>query len=385
MIPARLGSKRVPNKSLRLVNGKPLIEYAIDLALESSAFSPTDIFTNTDIPWLRSLAEAKGVSFYERETHLAQDHSSNDDFMHDFMQKTTYDTYFQLLCTSPLLRSTTLKDFYDTFHSSEISTLISVKDINIECVFDNKPVNFDSTKPTPRSQDITPIKAYACSLMAWDRSTYLHNITSTGAAYHGGLAPKSYFTIPDDETIDVDNEHDFEVARLLMLNRHLNSSLPPISSEPYYSSEYPQYTHEHYVPSILTRDLVDQLYLEHSDQAVSGLAKQFSISDLVQSKPSDTSWMLKLVDTHSNSACLIHQLPGEGNRTHMHPEWDEWWYIVRGPWKYIINDNDEYILNTGDLLSIPRYLHHRIVACGNEPSIRLAVSRQDVVHSYPQP
>ena len=35
MIPARLGSTRVKNKNLRLINGKPLIQYIIDSAKKS--------------------------------------------------------------------------------------------------------------------------------------------------------------------------------------------------------------------------------------------------------------------------------------------------------------------------------------------------------------
>ena len=36
MIPARLGSKRIPKKNIRLLNGMPLISYAIRAAKENS-------------------------------------------------------------------------------------------------------------------------------------------------------------------------------------------------------------------------------------------------------------------------------------------------------------------------------------------------------------
>ena len=38
MIPARMGSKRIPKKNIRLLNGKPLIQYAIDAAKEADCF-----------------------------------------------------------------------------------------------------------------------------------------------------------------------------------------------------------------------------------------------------------------------------------------------------------------------------------------------------------
>lgn len=47
IIPARKGSKRLPNKNLRCFNGIPLIEVTINQALESGIFS--DIYITTDI------------------------------------------------------------------------------------------------------------------------------------------------------------------------------------------------------------------------------------------------------------------------------------------------------------------------------------------------
>ena len=36
VIPARAGSKGIPNKNIRLLNGKPLIYYSIKNAIDSS-------------------------------------------------------------------------------------------------------------------------------------------------------------------------------------------------------------------------------------------------------------------------------------------------------------------------------------------------------------
>ena len=52
MIPARLGSTRVKNKNLRLINKKPLIQYIIDTAIKSKLLdqiyvnSESEIFQN---------------------------------------------------------------------------------------------------------------------------------------------------------------------------------------------------------------------------------------------------------------------------------------------------------------------------------------------------
>lgn len=48
LIPARAGSKRLPGKNMALLNGKPLLQYAIESALETGAFSKIVATTNWD-------------------------------------------------------------------------------------------------------------------------------------------------------------------------------------------------------------------------------------------------------------------------------------------------------------------------------------------------
>jgi quercetin dioxygenase-like cupin family protein len=75
-------------------------------------------------------------------------------------------------------------------------------------------------------------------------------------------------------------------------------------------------------------------------------------------------------------------LPGEGNRLHYHPDWNEWWYIIEGQWQWEI-EGEKIIVKKGDVVFIPKGRKHRIEAIGDTPAIRLAVSRADVAHVYP--
>jgi quercetin dioxygenase-like cupin family protein len=88
-----------------------------------------------------------------------------------------------------------------------------------------------------------------------------------------------------------------------------------------------------------------------------------------------------MVDTENNSATLISQMPGEGNRMHYHDNWNEWWYILDGEWEWIV-EGKEIIVKKGDLVFIEKGKRHKITAIGEVPAIRLAVSRADVNHIY---
>ena len=82
MIPARLGSKRVPKKNLRLIQGRPLISFAIEAAKQSGAFD--EIFVNSESLIFKKIADEYGVSFYHRKEELSSDSTINDEFLHDF-------------------------------------------------------------------------------------------------------------------------------------------------------------------------------------------------------------------------------------------------------------------------------------------------------------
>jgi quercetin dioxygenase-like cupin family protein len=129
------------------------------------------------------------------------------------------------------------------------------------------------------------------------------------------------------------------------------------------------------VPSILKKDGVLQFNLD--------LANQFivNVPNLIERYGTDSSWAHTLINTESNSATLICQMPGQGNRRHHHPDWNEWWYIIQGQWTWELEGIEKNV-SQGDIVFIEKNKKHKITAIGNSASIRLAVSRYDVVHVY---
>ena len=129
------------------------------------------------------------------------------------------------------------------------------------------------------------------------------------------------------------------------------------------------------VPSILKKDGVMETFLDLANQSVA------HIPDLIARYGKSRSWAHTLVNTESNSATLICQLPGEGNRKHHHPDWNEWWFIIDGSWEWDIEGEIREI-KKGDLVFIEKNKKHKITARGDAAAIRLAVSRYDVAHVY---
>lgn len=87
MIPARMGSRRIPKKNIRYMLDKPLIQYPIDLAKNSGAFD--SIWVNTESKSLGHTCEKMGICFHERPLELSGDKATNRDFTYEFLKGTS--------------------------------------------------------------------------------------------------------------------------------------------------------------------------------------------------------------------------------------------------------------------------------------------------------
>lgn len=120
---ARGGSKGVPGKNIRPVNGLPLIAYSIRHALTYAEKTGADIALSTDDDSIRKVAAAHGLqSDYVRPAELATDQSGKIPVVRDLLlheeQKNgkTYDYILDLDVTSPLR---TIEDLDSAFAQIE--------------------------------------------------------------------------------------------------------------------------------------------------------------------------------------------------------------------------------------------------------------------------
>ena len=363
MIPARLGSKRIPKKNIRLLGGKPLVQYVIDAAKAAECFD--EIWVNSESEILKEIAEDSNVKFYQRPVELCADNVGSDLFVHDFVQNVECDVIVQILPTSPFITAQQIKEFVQL--ADDYDTVASVAKVQIECMYDGAPVNFDQTKPTPPSQDLTPIEAYACSLMSWDVKRYNENMITYGSAYHGGDGTVGFYEITGYGKLDIDEEDDFLLADAIA--ETMFGTPKPVR---YYDDKQ---VYDADRLRILLDDGVDNNTMYEFNK------EKTSIDGIIANNPTDSCWSHTLINSKSNSATLIAQMPGEGNRTHYHADWDEWWHILKGEWEWYIEGKTVRV-KKGDMVFIERNRVHKITAVGTGQAIRLAVSREDVDHIY---
>ncbi len=115
IIPARAGSKRVPNKNIRLLAGHPLIAYSIRAVQDSGVFER--VVVSTDSAEIARIAESYGAEVPGlRPAEFAGDSSHDIGFLRDAMDRWVKGNDDQLWGivrpTSPLRSGSTLRDAF---------------------------------------------------------------------------------------------------------------------------------------------------------------------------------------------------------------------------------------------------------------------------------
>jgi len=133
LIPARGGSKGIPNKNRKELGGKPLMQYTIDAALGSKMLSRV-IFSSEDKTLIK-LAEKLGVEVpFIRPEELSEDTSGSIEVVQhalDFVSKNgeQYDAVCLLQVTTPFRSSQFIDNAITTFIKNGNDSLISVQKV----------------------------------------------------------------------------------------------------------------------------------------------------------------------------------------------------------------------------------------------------------------
>lgn len=131
VVPARAGSKSIPNKNVRIIAGKPLIYYAIRNALASELV--TDVVVTTDSDQVRIIAEQMGARVRMRDSALCTDDVALDAVVWDAafceagsIPERGWDYVVTMQPTSPTLTTATLDAAIRRAIEQDLDTLISV-------------------------------------------------------------------------------------------------------------------------------------------------------------------------------------------------------------------------------------------------------------------
>lgn len=218
MIPARLGSKRIPLKNIRYMEDKPLIQYPIDIALNSQAID--EVWVNTEDKRLGAVIQRMGAQFHKRPAELASDTATNREFTYEFMKQHPCDYVVMINPTSPLLREDTFKSFVQYVLNNNFDVVLSVISEKEETFFQGKPLNF-SLEAKINSQLLEPTEKVVWAMTAWKTSYFIEMQEKGLNPVFGYKGKLGRFQIPKDESCDLDTEEDWKIAEGILQARKI--------------------------------------------------------------------------------------------------------------------------------------------------------------------
>lgn len=223
IIPARGGSKGLPGKNIRTLNGKPLIAYTIEEAKKSKYIDR--IIISTEDSEIARIGKDYGAELpFERPDYLAQDTSTtNEVILHALnylKEKENYVPYYICLlqCTSPLRSASDIDGTIEKLIETGRDASVSVSEAGVNPywtnVFNGDKLEYflEEGKKILKRQDLPKIFQINGSVYVVKTSIFLKEKT---------LEPENItgFVMNTENSIDIDSIIDFKLAELIQVER----------------------------------------------------------------------------------------------------------------------------------------------------------------------
>ncbi len=219
IIPARSGSKGVKDKNIRELNGKPLIAYTIEAAINSGEFD--EVMVSTDSIQYAEIAKRLGANVpFLRSKINASDTASSWDMVLEVLESykkigKEFDTFCLLQPTSPLRTSDDIINAYNLFRNRAQFSVVSV------CEAEHSPFwcgllpetleldGFITKNDVDRRQSFKQYyrlngAIYIVKVDVFDRTFF---------PYQKGCFA---YIMPRNRSVDIDSEEDFIIAEAFL-------------------------------------------------------------------------------------------------------------------------------------------------------------------------
>ena len=218
----RGGSKGVKNKNIKGLNGKPLIAYTIEQAKASGLFEHIVISTDSDN--IASIAKQYGAEvFFKRSEEMASDTAGKLDVIKDAFKRSeeyynkTFDYLIDLDATAPLRSVEDIINSFTQFKENNNDNLITAMPSRRSPYFNLVEQDKDGKvylskkldSAVLRRQDAPKSYDMNASIYIWKRDVILNKNSLF-------LEKTGLYVMPEERSIDIDNELDFKFVEFLM-------------------------------------------------------------------------------------------------------------------------------------------------------------------------
>lgn len=219
VIPARGGSKGIPHKNVKPLNGKPLIYYTIDVARQFT--TDENICVTTDDQEIIRCVEDYGLKVpFVRPAELATDTcGSNEVIQHAYKffadKGVVYDTVILLQPTSPFRKVEFVKEAV-ALYDDNMDMVTSVAPATCNPYYDGYEEAEDGFIYVSKGAGDITRRQEAPAVWQWNGSVYVINPKSLMEKGMGAFTKVKKYAMPEIYSVDLDTMLDWKYAELLI-------------------------------------------------------------------------------------------------------------------------------------------------------------------------
>ena len=219
IIPARGGSKGIPRKNIKMLNGKPLIEYTIDCA---RAIAPDDnICVSSDDDEIIDVVQAYGLHVpFKRPAELASDTAGTYEVLLHALefyerQGRHFDVVVLLQNTSPFRTPNHVKEALALYDES-LDMVVSVKECAANpyyCVFEE---DGDGYLHVCKGEGNIIRRQDAPKVYEYNGAIYVINVTSLKQMPLNKFTKRRKYIMDELHSLDLDTMIDWQIAEMML-------------------------------------------------------------------------------------------------------------------------------------------------------------------------
>ena len=204
-MPIKLKNERCPGKNIRLLGGKPLLQYELDSLKLTGLCDSINVYCSDEavVPLL-----SEGVNFIKRPEYLDLPTSNFTQIFDCFIETIDADIYVYAHATAPFITVETMRQCIEAVKSGAYDSAFCALKLQDYLWQDGEPLNFDASN-LPRTQDLKPIYQETSGVYVFTKAVY--------QKYRRRIGKNPFIKeVSFKEAVDIDNPEDFELAEAIV-------------------------------------------------------------------------------------------------------------------------------------------------------------------------
>ena len=209
LIPARKGSKGIPNKNLINLCGKPLISYAIEASKQSAV---DETWVSSDSDEILNVSKNLGAKTIKRPSKFSDDSATSESALLHFAEKVDFNILVFIQCTAPLIKYQDINKGIDKI--KKFDSVLSVSETH-QMFWDEKGPLYDINNRLRRQNSRKRYLETGSFFI-----TSKKNLLKFKNRLSGNIG---FVEIPKYRSFDIDNDNDIKIVETIINSKMYNN------------------------------------------------------------------------------------------------------------------------------------------------------------------